>query len=306
MTPFPVRIGIDEIATETQKCDGFTFFCLPERYADEFSEKARALLSSTKMKAFHAKEYKRRFRAAYKQFVQLIFEYLKKSPQCLIVCRLFSQPVKMNLSSCCSRAVEKAVGTKLGMGHSTVEMFQPYFWRLACLAAISRELAPEVLMNVEMGTHSSLRSLDASVHESLDDRAETAVLLRDFYNDYARNLHERTPLLPDEGVKVLDDADSMLIQAADIFGNFAMAHMSVLLGKGGKATVAKSEILTEVMGDEAGVFDPARKLRFEGGTLVLTQDGSITFRVAASITKPPDDPKLIEDWPQDDGFLGKG
>lgn len=32
---------MDEVATETHKCDGFTFFCLPEVFVDEFTAETK-------------------------------------------------------------------------------------------------------------------------------------------------------------------------------------------------------------------------------------------------------------------------
>lgn len=305
MTAFPVRIGIDELSTGSETCSGFAFFCLPEAYVDEFVSDGNAILSKTTMDAFHAKSYKRRFRAEYKAFVELIIEYIKKSPQSFVACRLFSLRVKRELSSFCYRVVEKAIGRSLGPEHTSIPVLQPYFLPLACLAALSRELAPRVRMRVEMDSHDSLMDLNQVVHETLGVQIEGAILLKGVYNGYAKTLHDRTPLLPDDGVTVLDDRASMMVQAADVIGNFAMAHMNAALGREGQATKAKSEIITEVMGDGISAFDPSGRLALDGENVVLTEDGGITFKAAWMIAKPPDDSSLMRDWPQDDGFLGR-
>jgi hypothetical protein len=155
-------------------------------------------------------------------------------------------------------------------------------------------------MHVEMDSHTSLKDLNQAVHQALGVQIEAATLLKGLYNGYAKQLHPRTPLLPDDGVVVLDDEASALVQAADVIGNFAVAHMFVRLGKATSGRTAK------VTGNEINAFDPAGKIMVSGQDLILAHEGSVTFRVAWEITKPPADPKLIENWPKDDGFVGKG
>jgi len=85
-----------------------------------------------------------------------------------------------------------------------------------------------------------------------------------------------------------------------------VAHMFVLLGKETTGRKAKAAILRAVAGDEVNAFDPAAKLTFSRNDLILAEEGAITFKVAWAITDPPDDPELMENWPHDDGFLGRG
>jgi len=306
MTAFPVRIGADEIATETQKCDGFTFFCLPERYVADFARDVQSILKDAGLASFHGKEFRPKQEGAYKAFLSLAFDYMRKLPQSFATCRLFSPTVKAELLAFCDRNVDGAVGQSLGQGHPAVTILQPYFLPLACLAALSRELAPEVLMRVEMDSHTSLKDLNQSVHQVIGIQIDAATILKGLYNGYAKSLGPRTPLLPDDGVTVLDDEASVMVQAADVIGNFAVAHMFVRLGKATSGRVAKARLLESVTGDEINAFDPAGKLALAGEDLVLMHEGAITFRVAWEITKGPADPGLMKNWPKDDGFIGKG
>lgn len=307
MTVFPVRIGVDEIATETQKCDGFTFFCLPEARVNGFTKDTEAILRSAGLKAFHGKEFRPQYAEPYKEFLSLAFTYLKQSLQSFAACRLFSTQVKSELAGFCDRLVEQAIGRSLGTDHSAVPILQPYFLPLASLAALSRELAPSVQMHVEMDSHTALKDLDQVVHEALGVQVHAATLLKGMYNGYAKKLHERTPLLPDDGVSVVGDEASVMVQAADVIGNFAMAHIFVRLGKDTPGRKAKSDALYEVLGsEELDAFEPGGQLTFSGNDLVLSKEGGITFKVAWVMTKPPTDPSLVKDWPVDDGFLGRG
>jgi len=305
MSAFPVRIGIDEIATETQMCDGFTYFCLPERFAPEFARETQTKLRAASLSAFHGKEFRSKDSGAFRDFLVLAYDHLKKSPQSFAACRLFSPKVKAQLKSFCDRSVKLTIEKSVGIGHRSIEILQPYFLPLACLAALARELGPEMVMRVEMDSHRTLRDLNESVHQASGVDIDAATLLKAAYNGYAKYLHTRAPLLPDDGVIVLDDQHSVIVQAADVLGNFAMAHIFVLLGKATPGRKAKSDIVRAVFGREADVFDPTGKLTFVGNDLVLLQEGGITFSVAWKITTLPDDAELMKDWPVEDGFLGR-
>ena len=306
MTAFPVRIGVDEIATGTQKCDGFTFFCLPEHRGTEFSESAWAIRDGHGLPGFHGAEFKhKKHAAAYHEFLTLAYGDMRQFPQSFAACRLFSASTKQKLKTFCDNAVTQAIAQAISPSHPSAETLQPYFLPLACLAALSRELAPEVQIRVEMDSHSSFADLDETAHTAHGVDIPAGSILKGLYNGYATELHERTPLLPDDGVTVLQDESSAMIQAADVIGNFAMAHMFVLLGKETPGRLAKSEILQAVFGDDVNEFDPAEKLTFSGDDLILTEEGSITFSVAWGATKPLAKPELMKNWPEDDGFLGR-
>ena len=92
--PFPVRIGVDEIGTETQTCEGWNYFCLPERYVADFTKDAQSILKKSKIKGFHAKKFKPKFSTEYKEFLVLIRNYISKSPQALAVNTLLSAKIK--------------------------------------------------------------------------------------------------------------------------------------------------------------------------------------------------------------------
>ena len=305
MTPFPVRIGVDEIGTETQKCDGFTFFCLPEAHVHDFTQDTQNILKAAGLDGFHGKQFRPKHAKAYQDFLALAFNYMRKLPQSFAACRLFTPVVKAELGAFCDRVTAGAIGKSLGAGHASIPIIQPYFLPLACLAVLSRELAPDVQMHVEMDSHTSLKDLNQAVHQVAGVPIEAATLLKGLYNGYAKGLHPRTPLLPDDGVIVLEDEASALIQAADVIGNFAVAHIFVRLGMATTGRAAKAKIIEAVAGDEINAFDPTGKIAVSGQDLVLGTDGSVTFRVAWVITKPPKDTALIKDWPQDDGFVGK-
>jgi len=304
--PFPVRVGIDEVATETQKCDGFAFFCLPEAYVDDFTAETKKLLKASGLSSFHGVDCKDHNSSAFADFLSLAHTFLRKSPQGFTACRMFSEKMKTELLGFGDRLVKGAVEKALGGGNPAVSVLQPYFLPLAALAAVSRELAPSVEMRVDMDEHTSFRDLAAAAHQVGPVSINAATLLKGIYNGYAMNLHERTPLLPDDGVKVMKDSKSALIQAADVIGHFAMNHMFMRLGHMSKKKIARAKLLADAFGSDVDGFDPTGKATLSNNDFILVTDGSFTFKVAWQVTKPPSDPELMSNWPKDDGMLGEG
>lgn len=287
MKPFPVRIGLDEVATETQKCDGFAFFCLPEAFVPEFAAETSRLLDAGGLPGFHAKKFKAAHAAAYRDFLSLAHAFIRRSPQAFAACRLFSDKVKANLLEFGDRVVKGSVEKALGAGHPAVQLLRPYFLPLASLAVLARELAPSVEMRVEMDEHSSFANLGGAAHHAGPVAVTAGTLLKGLYNGYAKGLHARTPLLPDDGVKVMRDSKSALIQAADVIGNFAMAHMFARLGDTSKKRTAKASILVDAFGSDVDAFDAGGKATLAGNDFVLVNDGSFTFKAGWQIVTPP-------------------
>jgi len=311
MTVFSVRIGVDEIATRTQKCEGFTFFCLPEQRVGDFEKEAIKILNDAGLEGFHGYKFNSgdtNCIKAYKDFLTLVSTYLNSNLQSFAVCRFFSSVSKKELSDICDTYVTKEIGMHIGSNPIFAKTIKPYFFRLACLAAVSRELAPEVQMCVEMDTHDSLKNLNKMINNAGSDPVDIATVLKDLYNIYAKDLHSRTPVLPNDGIKVLDDNDSIMVQAADVIGNFAMANIFLNLGKKISGNLEfKVKIFKEVFGDNVSAFDPGNKLTLCGDDFIISDvKGSLTFKIRFVITKQPKDPEYMKGYPQDDGFLGKG
>ena len=60
--------GIDDIGTETQKSEGWCFFCIPETEYGRFSEEVKTLLLKANLKVFHGKKFRNEDKDTYEQF----------------------------------------------------------------------------------------------------------------------------------------------------------------------------------------------------------------------------------------------
>lgn len=289
MTAFPVRIGVDEIATETQKCDGWTYFCLPEAYVAGFAADAKAIIHASSLHAFHGKKFKVGHNAEYRAFLKLIRKYQEKSLQSLSVNTLLADSMKTDVEAFGLRILTKSL-EKAGVAPGpAVELLSPYVAPLLSLARIASDLGPNLVMRVEMDDCEQLQDLDQPVHEVHGVPISGHVLLKGMYNGYAKMQFPKAPLLPDNGVHVMRDSKSFLIQAADVIGNFSMAYVFVKLGKKSKSKEAKAALIEEVWGDSIDAFDFSSQVSLVGEDLVLNDgQGAITFRIGWAMTKGPD------------------
>jgi hypothetical protein len=85
------------------------------------------------------------------------------------------------------------------------------------------------------------------------------------------------------GVAVVDDNKSFLIQAADVFGNFTLATLFVKLGVASKLRLKKSEILDDAFGNILEPADYSAKCQLQGTDLELLHDGTLNARISSGL-----------------------
>jgi hypothetical protein len=93
--------GLDEIGTETQKSEGWCYFCIPETEYVKFSVEVHALLSTTDLSVFHGKKFKPKYSYEYEQFLHLIRKYAKNSVPTILSCTLNSENFKQTFLGFC-------------------------------------------------------------------------------------------------------------------------------------------------------------------------------------------------------------
>jgi len=107
--------GLDEIATETQKCDGWCYFCIPQTEYLKFEAEVKALFSiTTKLTSFHGKKFKTDQAAEYEQFLRIIRKYAENSFPTILSCTLNSETWKKQFLEFCERVTTK-VFTQVGV-----------------------------------------------------------------------------------------------------------------------------------------------------------------------------------------------
>lgn len=76
-------------------------------------------------------------------------------------------------------------------------------------------------------------------------------LIRPIVEGSRKTLFPNAPLVPQGGVRVLQDEESPLIQVADLFGNFLSARVFLALGRTSSTLAEKALAFDEVFGDAA-------------------------------------------------------
>ena len=105
-------------------------------------------------------------------------------------------------------------------------------------------------------------------------------LLEHFYNIYRRMQFPKSPELIKGGVTVLKDHKSLLIQAADVIGNFALSYIYYRLGNTSKKRIIKGQIFEEIFGDRFAAVDIVKDIELLGDNdLKLKFDGAFTLQL---------------------------
>jgi hypothetical protein len=112
----------------------------------------------------------------------------------------------------------------------------------------------------------------------------TAKILGFAYEAYRKKLFPSSPQLCSNGICALDDAKSRAIQAADVFGNFALSYIFVQLGHPSKSRALKASIFERVFSNEITPGPIHTTATLTGPTnndIQLTQSGGLTLRIGS-------------------------
>ena len=89
--------------------------------------------------------------------------------------------------------------------------------------------------------------------------------------------------MTENGIDAWFDEQKILVQAADVFGNFSLASLFVELGVRSKLRLEKSEILASAFGDILEPIDYQAKCRLRGADLELLTDGTLNSTVSTGL-----------------------
>ncbi|MCX5690271.1 MAG: hypothetical protein NTV94_10910 [Planctomycetota bacterium] len=265
-----MTIGIDEIATETQECSGYTMFSLPDAQVAKFATSAKQILDRhPELHSFHGKKYKQHFEPAYREFLQLIRETTGVSLQAGCANSLLARSALEELDGYADRLLSTSLSKARVPLNPALKIVKPYALRLFVLARDLRELGPRIVATIHMDESEELALLSTVTHSVGHVPIRAGLLLKAIYNTFAQKRYPNAPQLLDDGVHVMKDNKSFLIQAADVLGNFSMNHVFVRVGKGSKSREAKARLIEEVFGDLIDPIDLAGTITLRGEDLVL-------------------------------------
>lgn len=272
-------VGADDFATETQACNGWTFFALPEGRASEFESEGREILSKYKgiVKLFHGKKYHDHEHDAYSEFLNLIRKALEAGA---CACNsLVDQQMASQLEGFAKRLIGNSISGGAPQAKDKADAAAAYgpvlFNALRCMAP----LGAHRMIRLQIDDDGSWPALVGSKIIELSFTSSHQLLLAKAANAYRECTFPEAPSIADYAVETMRDNRSMLIQAADVLGNFSMAHVFVTLGHKSKKRTSKAALLGEVFGDTMASFDFSSHIDLRDNDFTLRAGGSLTLQI---------------------------
>ncbi len=266
-------------------CDGWTYFCLPDVYISDFAQEAENIIKSSRLHGFHGKKYTNQFQDEYREFLKLIRRYGDKSLQTRSACILFAKNYKQQLLAFGTDTLSASLVRSDVKPEIAIKYLFPYVPPLLSLARLLPELGPNITMCVEMDDCGQANNIEQHVQQTDGNLVTGQDLLNKMYNKYAAEKASTTPSLSPNGITVMNDTKSFLIQAADVLGNFSMAYTFMKLGNESKSRKARAALIEEVFGDRMSEIGISKQVSFNGDDLVLN-DGqeSIVYHLGWTAT----------------------
>lgn len=277
--------GIDEIGSETQKSEGWTYFVIPDSSALEFANDAADILSKTKMFAFHGKDFKRRFASGYESFLRLIRKHLEQSSHSLLVTTLLDEAWKSEYSGFVERLIANSVCNTGIADNALVEASQMLAKPLFTFQRLASTFPDGASVRFEVDDHANTRGL-VDLQPTKDGKPfSPLVVIETAYKVYRGHKFPSAPEIAKNSTKILPDEQSFIVQAADLVGNLSVAYARQRLGQHSNAISEKVKLFESVFGDILEDFDFAANLELNGGELALKQNGAFTFRVRGASSR---------------------
>lgn len=271
--------GVDEIASETQISEGWTYAVLPI----EATSAIDAAVSGCETKTFHGKKFKKQRAADYELFLNAVRTELLNHAGAHLTFTLLETKWKNQFLALTNTIVS---GGLQGAGITdpvAISIAKHLFPGLATLQRLTCT-TPTSIIGVEIDSDSVSAKLALSSVTVSGRTIATAKILGFAYEAYRKKLFPSSPQLGDNGILALNDAKSRAVQAADVFGNFALSYIFVQLGHTSKSRAVKAEIFERVFSSEITPGPIHTVATLTGPTnndIQLTQPGGLTLRIGS-------------------------
>ncbi|MBL1320431.1 MAG: hypothetical protein COA63_005145 [Methylophaga sp.] len=272
--------GIDDIGTMSGKSAGWSLISFHEEYFSEFNQSAQDTLNKSGLKSFHAKEFKRKKSEYYGQFLSLIKETLAKGNSSFICCTLLDEAWKNEFKGFCEMLIGDAFQQANIDNNGIIEASKRIAAPLFTYQRISSQKTTAKYTSIDIDRDSVLSKLNDNDLIIRGKKISSQIPIFASLNAYGRKQFPSAPLIEKDSINILNDEESFLIQAADIFGNFSTALSFKTLGKESKSNNLKCEIFENVYSD---LIDPSHisdSVDLDGDDLVLKNNGSFTLCVS--------------------------
>lgn len=269
--------GVDEIASETQMSEGWTYAILPGVAVSAID----SAVSGCSVKTFHGKKFKKSQEADYEKFLSKTRSELLKHENSFLSFTLLDISWKSQFLDLTNRLTDEGMQ---GAGVNDPDALAIAKHLFPGLITFQRITANMNLAEIDIETDSDdiSKNLTQSSVSIRGQSIPAAKLLRWAYEGYRKKQFPSSPALSAGGIQALTDTKSRPIQVADVFGNFALSYIFIQLGHKSKTRKVKAEIFERVFSSEitpAPILSAAKSSGATMNDIELTQPGGLTLRL---------------------------
>jgi hypothetical protein len=271
--------AVDEIATETQLSEGWTYCVLP---ATAFAS-IQAALRNTSVTHFHGKRFKTPDEAAYRALLSEARRQIEQADRYLLSFTLLDLTWKNQFVGFMERLLGGSMKLAGVSDETCVRIAQRLFPGLATLQRLTSSFPTGEVMDIDLDSDSfteKINKLDITVNGR---SIEAARILAAAYRAHGNLLFPGSPALGSGGIRVISDTKSLPVQVADVFGNFALSYLFCALGDTSTKRALKASIFSDAFGDLLKDIDPTTNATLKCNDIELGGNGPLTLELGSHL-----------------------
>jgi hypothetical protein len=269
--------GVDEIASETQISEGWTYAVFPDVAISAIND----AVSGYGVKVFHGKKFKTAQEAEYEGFLAAARNELLKHQNSFLTFTLLDKSWKTEFLEFSDRLISRGMKSAGVNDPNAIKIAKHLF---PGLITFQRFMANANLatIDIEIDSDEISKKLEHCNIPIKGQFTSSAKLLGWAYEGHRKQQFPTSPALGSDGIRALADAKSRVIQVADVFGNFALSYIFVQLGATSKTRTMKADIFERVFSKEITPGPILSSAKLSGPTMndiELTHSGGLRLRL---------------------------
>lgn len=270
-------VGTDEVASGTQQVDGYAYVVLPAAGAAELAGKTKAILANHGLDVFHARKFDPAHTTAYSEFLSAVRDAVLGYTPSKITLVLHSAGERDRITAATTQLMAASYAGNHQNDPKLINTSKLFVPQLVTLQRVSADLPPDSVADIEIDRDDRLDVLAKLTGVGPAASLSAAAVLRAFYHAHRRIYY---PTAPEMGeLRVLPDEQSAIVQAADVIGNFAMAHGFVCLGASSVNRTTRATLLESILDLDGATEFFRTNVDLQGNDLVLKKEGAIRLDI---------------------------
>jgi hypothetical protein len=225
-------VGLDDLAEGNREVLGFAALAIDQEQVPKLEQAAKSLLVRSGMPEFHGSDFRPQYETYYDDFLAAIAEAMESSRHSGVLVRYQSAPRFRSNLNLGEQLLSSSILTKLSKPDAALlnALTECSGW-LTVLAHSWMDIAPSAASaQVEMDSDTSKEGLKAQVALEgilMDGQRVVTVWHNAMCSVLARKGLTTCRLAR---FRIADSMDSVIVQAADVLGNFSLSHLRLILG----------------------------------------------------------------------------